>query len=156
MDHKKISKMILVGAAVLVLVSGVGYVFMRLTGVVEPNACISEEKMTIPDLSGAKVEVFYTNCDTMVKDEAISIYFSRAAAKEKSWFAGWRNHRRLVFRYDPGGKSDSPLPSITNPSKSTILISVPEVSSVIYQSRNWESMSIAYEIGKVYYPVNSK
>ena len=146
-EIKKVAKTTLISIVVIVAVLSAGYAFLRSIGIIEPNACISEQRMTIPELSGARVELVQTNCDTLAKDEAISIYFSRSAVKGDSWFARWRNHRALVFRYDPG-RSDNPLPSITNSAHSTILISVPEVSSAIYQSGSWENISIAYKIGK--------
>jgi hypothetical protein len=152
MGHKKLAKAILVSIIGTVVVLGVRYVFLHPLGRADPDACISEEMMTIPDLAGAKIEIVYTNCDTLVKDEAVKVYFSRAAVKGESWFARWRNHRTLVFCYDPGGRAFAhmPLPSITHPSPSTILISIPEVSSILFKTRKWENMSIDYAIGKVY------
>jgi hypothetical protein len=152
MGHKKLAKTILVSIVGLVVVLGAGYALLRIAGTNDSDGCISEEMMTIPDLAGVKAEVVYTNCDTLVKDEAVKVYFSRAAVKGESWLAKWRNRRTLVFWYDPGGRAfpDMPLPLITHPSPSTILISVPEVSSVAYKSRKWENMSIDYAIGKVY------
>lgn len=145
------AKRILITAVCFAVLLGAGYVCLQI---VERNACISEEKASIPDLAGVKVDIVYTNCDILAKDEALSIYFSRPG-KRDLLFGRWRNRRALVFRYDPG-KPDSTLPSITHPSRSTIQISLPEVSSVIYQSRSWEDISIAYEIGKVDYPIVSK
>ena len=152
MDHKKLVKTILVSAVGLVMVLGGGYVFLRLIGIIDPDACISQEMMTIPDLAGAKVEVVYTNCDTLAKDESVKVYFSRAAVNGESWFARWRRHRTLVFWYDPGGRgfADMPLPSITHPSPSTILISIPKACDVEYESRKWENMSINYAVRKVH------
>ena len=79
MGRKKVAKTILVGVAGILTVSGAGYVFLRLAGIIDPGACITERMKTVPNLSGAKVEIIYTNCDTLAKDEAVSIYFSRAA-----------------------------------------------------------------------------
>ena len=155
MGTRKIAKMILVCVVGVIVLWGAWRTFVRLTGVDDPNACISEQLKTIPNLSGAKIEIVYTNCDTLAKQEDVSVYFSPAAVKEKSWFARWSHRRTLIFRYDPD-RSDAPLPSITNPSQSTILISIPEVSSVSYQNRKWKSMSINYEIGKVDYPPKSQ
>ena len=143
----------LIGAVFVVLPLAATYISLRPFG--DSNACISEAKTNIPDLGGVGVDVFYTNCDTLAKDESISVYFSRSAVKKDSWFARWRNQRALVFRYDPG-RYDDPLPSITRPSLSTILISVPEVSSILYQSQKWQDVSVGYQIGKVYYPATSK
>lgn len=155
MGTRKIVKVICVSVAGVVFLWGAWRAVLRLTGIDDPNACISEESKTIPDLSGVKVEIVYTNCDTLAKQEDVSVYFSPAVQGKKSWFAKWTNQRTLVFRYDPD-RSDAPLPSITNPSQSTILISIPEVSSVSYQNRKWKSFSITYEIGKVDYPPKSQ
>jgi hypothetical protein len=132
-----------------------GYAILRLSGIIDPGACISEQLQTVPNLSGTRIEIVYTNCDILAKSEAISVYFSRATAQGESWLARWMNRRTLVFRYDPG-RPDNPLPSVTHPSKSKILISVPEVSSVAYQNRIWRDISIEYAIGKVYYPMKPK
>jgi len=91
MGRKKVAKTILVGIAGIVAVSCAGYVFLRLAGIIDPDACVSERMKTVPNLSGAKVEIVYTNCDTLAKDEAISVYFSRAAVTEESWFAEPQN-----------------------------------------------------------------
>ena len=130
----------------VVVLSSVSYVLLRSVGIIDPSACISKELQTIPDLSGARVEVVYMNCDTLAKDEAISIYFSSATAKDEPWFLGWLNRRSLILRYDPT-RPDYPMPSITQQAKDTILISVPEVSSVTHQDRTWRNISIEYAIG---------
>ena len=57
---------------------GTRYVFLRLAGIIDPDVCLSERMQTMPNLSGAKVEIVYTNCDTLAKDESISVYFSRS------------------------------------------------------------------------------
>jgi len=152
MEIKKPAKVTVIRFAFVTTVFIAGYFFIRQIDKPEPNECISEERMTIPDLSGTKIEVVYTNCDTLVKTESISIYFSQA--KRPSGQRG-RDHRALVFSYDPM-RYNSPLPSITRPSRSTILISIPEVSSVLHQSRNWEDVSVAYNLGRVVYPSNLK
>ncbi len=149
----KPAKRHLVGVAFVILTFAAVYISLRSFDA--STACTSEAETVIPDLDGVGVEVTYTNCDTLAKDESISVYLSRSANKKDSWFARWRNHRALVFRYDPG-RYDNPLPSITRPSLSTILISVPEVSSIMYQSRKWQDVSVGYQIGKVYYPAPPK
>jgi hypothetical protein len=155
MTTRRIAKTIGIGVIGMVILWGAWRAFVRFTGRDDSGACISEQLKTIPDLSGAKVEIVYTNCDTLAKQEDVSVYFSPADQREKPWFAKWTNQRTLVFRYDPG-RPDNPLPSITRPSQSTILISIPEVSSISYQNRKWKSMSINYGIGKVDYPPKSQ
>jgi hypothetical protein len=117
--------------------------------------CRTEERLKIDDPTGFRFEVEYKNCDTLAKDEAISVYATKVASKGVSVFSRWRNQRTLLFRYDPG-RWDNPLPSITHPSPSTILISIPKVSSIGYQNHEWEKMSVKYEIGRVVYPAASK
>jgi hypothetical protein len=150
MAIKKATKAVLIGGVGIVAVSAVGYLVLRLVGIITPDACISEEMKTMADLSDAKVEIVYTNCDTLVKDEAVSVYFSRAAVKEESWFAKWSNHRSLVFRYDSGRPSGPP--AIESPGKDRILISIPEVSSVFLRCQKWRNVSIDYNIGHIDYP----
>lgn len=153
MGNKKLLKALSFADLGIVVVLGAGYAILRLAGIIDPAFCISEDLQPVPRLSEAKVEIVYTNCDTLAKDEAISVYFSRPTVQGESRVSTWLNRRTLIFRYDPG-RSDNPSPSITHSSKSTILISVPEVSSVIYQNRAWRGMSIEYAIGKVYCPPN--
>ena len=165
MTNRKRTRMILVVAIVIAAgigaVMGARYAFWRTLGYTlghalaasdSASACISQEIMAIPDLAGARVEVVYTNCDTLAKEEWVEVYLSRAAVKEGL------SHRTLVLSYDPGGRSfaNMPLPTITHPAPSTILISISGVSSVEYESRKWENMSIDYVIGKVQYPSKSK
>ena len=130
----------------IALVLGAGYSFLRWVFAADPDACISKGLQTIPDLSGAKIEIVYVSCDTLAKEEETDVYLSPVTAQGTP---GLKNGRTLVFSYDPVG-SDNSVPSITNPSDSTILITVPEVSSVIHQDRSWRGMSIEYAIGKDY------
>ena len=150
MGGKKVANTTLVIAVSIVAVLGVGYLFLRLTGIIVPDACISERMKTMPNLSGTKVEIVYTNCDTLAKDEAISVYFSRAAVKEDSWYAKWFNRRTLVFRYDPGRPSGPPV--IESLRKDRVLISIPEVSSVAIRGDKWRDISIDYKIEHVMNP----
>jgi hypothetical protein len=118
-------------------------------------ACQAEQRLKIEDPSGFIFEVVDESCDTLGKDEAISVYARKAVPKGAWAFWGWRDQRMLLFRYDPG-RFDNPLPSITHPSQTKILISIPEVSSIVYQSHKWENLSVNYDIGRVDYPVASK
>jgi len=116
---------------------------LLLSGMTGPDSCLSEEWKDIPNLSGLKFEVEYTNCDTLAKDEAVSVYVAEPQGKSSSP-SDW-NRRTLVFRYDPGGARSSP-PSIGASGNHRILISVQDVSSVIFQRRNWRDISIDYRI----------
>jgi len=118
-------------------------------------ACGAEEKLKVVELSGVRFEVTYLSCDTLAKDEAIRVYAETTAAEGAWFFPNQRKHRTLLFRYDPM-RVDSPLPTITRPSQSTILISIPEVSEINYQNRKWENISIDYAVGRVEYPPATK
>lgn len=122
---------------------GIGRGLKRMT-------CGSEERLKVEELSGVRIEVTYLSCDTLAKDEAIRVYAERMAF-DGAWFPKWRNKRTLLFRYDPA-REDSPLPTIVRTSQSTILISIPEVSSISQESREWAGMSVKYDIGKIDYP----
>lgn len=126
-----------------VLLAGLFFLIRR-------NACSTEVLQTV-NLSDVRFEIESASCDLIAKDEVVNVYAMRAT-QTGSWpFSNlWRN-KRLIFRYDPG-RGDTQSPTITHPSQSEIRISVPEVSSIILQSHNWENISISYEIGKVYYP----
>ena len=137
----------LAGVALLcaALVGGfaVRYAFSVLfDGATIPNACLSEQWENIPNISGLRFEIEYKNCDTLAKDEAVSVYVleARRGARDP-------NRRALVFRYDPGGIQNEP-PKITALGNQRILISVPEVSSVSIQRRKWREVAIDYKIGR--------
>ena len=99
-------------------------------------------------MAGLRFEVVYTNCDTLAKGEAVRVYVEKDTSK-KTWLGRPKNERSLLFWYDPGGKASIEIPSITLPSPSTILISVPEVSSIAYQNAKWHEMSVKYDVGRV-------
>jgi len=139
------------GAALLIAV-----LFFGGRAVTSRFACQTEERLKLDDPSGLiGFEVEYASCDSFAVDEGISVYASKVLPKGAGLFSRWRNRRTLLFRYDPG-RPDNPLPSISRPSQSMILISVPEVSSSIYQSSGWAGLSIKYDIGRVYYPSSPK
>lgn len=111
-------------------------------------SCTTEEKIKIDNLSGVSIEVTDTICDTIAKDENIRVYVRKVDPEGAGLLSRWRNQRTLLFRYDPGSY-DNPLPSVTRPSQSMILISIPIVGEIIEQRHQWESIAINYEIGRV-------
>jgi hypothetical protein len=144
-------KAIYIVGAVLSIVA----VFLAFRFGVPRFTCQAEERLKIDDPAGFRLEVEYKSCDTLAKEESISVYATKGPFKSAGLFSRWRDQRTLLFRYDPG-RWDNPLPSITRPSQSEILIAVPEVSSIEYQNRGWEKMSVNYAIGRVDYPTASK
>ena len=116
-----------------------------------PGACEQEELASIPELSGLAFRITYVNCDTFAKEEAISVYVSETASREGSRIVRAMHRNVLLFRYDPSSL-DKTLPLITALSKDRVLISVPEVSSVFFQRRVWQKVSVDYRIGRTDYP----
>lgn len=112
----------------------------------DSDACISETLMTLQNIADGDVEVINTNCDTLAKEDWISIYISSKSGIKKL-LAG----KTLLFRYDPGAPTN-PLPSIKSAGQNKIFISVPVVSSILFQQRRWGSIPVDYWIGKNNYP----
>jgi hypothetical protein len=113
-------------------------------------SCETEKKKAV-EFTDFRLEVEDVSCDTIAKDEHIKVYVEKTLSKAAWFLPGWRNRRTRLFEYDPG-RWDNPLPSITISSPNTLLVSVPEVSSILYENHAWEGMSITYDIGKVDYP----
>lgn len=140
-------KVVLVGVGLLcaALVGGFAgrYAFsMLFHESTTPNTCLSEQWEDIPNLEGLRFEVEYKNCDTLAKDEAVSVYVVETREGNRD-----TNRRALVFRYDPGGIQNQP-PKITASGNHKVTISVPEVSSIAVQRRNWRDVAIDYHIAK--------
>lgn len=136
-------------------VLSIAAIFLVFRFAVSRFTCQAEERLKIEDPAGFRFEVEYKSCDTLAKEESISVYATKVPSERAGLFSRWRDQRTLLFRYDPG-RWDNPLPSITRPSQSELLISVPEVSSIGYQTRGWQKMSVNYVIGRVDYPMASK
>ncbi len=137
------------GAGVLLLL-GVAYVLLASVGLVPaPFTCMTETRARVTNLADGDFEITHTDCDTLAKEEFVSVWVAKA--KRGSWFAGLFPTRTLLFRYDPA-MLDSPLPSIRAAGPHRIVISIPRVSSVMFQSRSWGDVSIDYEIEQVDYP----
>ena len=142
------------GITLIVILAVVVFGWIGIGRGLKRIACGSEERLKVEELSGVRFEVTYLSCDTLAKDEAIRVYAERMAL-DGAWFSKWRNKRTLLLRYDPA-REDSPLPTIVRTSQSTILISIPEVSSISQQDQEWAGMSIKYDIGKIDYPSTGK
>ena len=112
-------------------------------------ANLSETVMVLSNVSGADIEVVYTNSDTLAKQEDMSVYIS-ASNSRASWVPKGLRKKTLLFRYDPG--TENPLPSITSPAPGQLIITIPRVSSIALQRTRWEGVLIAYNIGRVDYP----
>ena len=144
------ARLVICVAAVVATLSG-AYALWRFVGKRSPDTCISEELKAIPNVGGAGFYVEYVNCDTLAKDESVSVFITNAW-EVKSGIAKPAGDKTLIFRYDPGGRVDVPSPLIQASGSDQILISVPEVSSVSFESKKWRNISIDYRIGQIAYP----
>ena len=118
-----------------------GIVSLAVVGLLwEPDACTTETRKKLPNLSGFDFEINETDCSGFGAANSISLFVSPAGGHEKS----------LLFKYDPGG--DGPLPSIVVSDQGNISISIAEVSSIYSQIRRWKNSSVEYHIGYVIFP----
>lgn len=151
MELKNSMKKVLIYGAGIALALVVVYVILVATGIISLDS-YTEELTTIPNLSGMEFRVVYTSrARLFVTDYAVSVYARRAATEGESLVAKWLNRQTLLFRYDPFG-ADHPPPSIKAIGNDRILISIPKVSSVLFQSRKYENVTIDYDIGHIDYP----
>lgn len=113
-----------------------------------PNSaeCISETRETLPNVLGGDFEIVYTNCDTLAKEEWISVYVT-----SRSWIRRLLAGKTLLFRYDPGSWN-SPLPAINVSGQNRLLVSIARVSSFSFQKKKWQGVSVDYQIGRIDYP----
>ncbi len=138
---------ILVAPAVVMLIIVLALAYLAYA----PGSVITETERNIPNLAGKDFEITYTNVDLIAKEEYISVYASPAAAKGRPLFAKLHKQKTLLFRYDPG-RWDNPSPSIVATGPNSILISVPEVSSVTRQNKDADGLHVDYDIGHIDYP----
>jgi hypothetical protein len=131
----------------LACIFGVPSVFIYLFFVVPVtgwnpfDACTTETRSKIFNLSGFDFEISETDCDLIAKDESITVSVSKAGG----------NRKTPLIKYTPVGWPNT-LPSIAVPDHDKFLISIPKVSSVFFERRKWKTISIDYAIGHIDYP----
>jgi hypothetical protein len=103
-----------------------------------PNTCVTETRQKISNLSGFDFESTFTDCDAIAKWAYVRVVGSRAGKGEKT----------LLFEYDPN-IGEVPEISVTDPTH--IVITIPLVSSIKFQMRDWGDVHIEYRIGRVIY-----
>jgi hypothetical protein len=136
---KQITRL-LVGVLMILIVVSAAWFAIRWR--IREVSCGDEETLKVQELGSFRFEVTYLSCDTLAKDEAVRVY-GELNEKGNQIFARWKLKRTLLLRYDPSGKESS-LPSISQPSATTILIAVPKVSSIVYQRNNFANMKVEY------------
>jgi hypothetical protein len=137
------SALALFGAAII---SG-GLVLFGLLQV--PGANISETMLVLNDVNGAGFEVIYTNSDTLAKEEWVNVYVYDSGSRS-TWLNRLMHRKTLLFSYDPGYPALTPRIEAAGPGN--VRISIPRVSSVLYQGHQWKGLSVDYQIAKVDYP----
>ncbi len=135
-----------------VMVLAAAYIVLVLAGIA-PNrlSCNSQREIELTNISGHDFEITYTNCDGLAKEEFVSVYISSGKSSGKWWLPGWMSKKGLLFRYDPA-MPNAPLPSIKASGQDKVVISIPRVSSIIFEIRKWKNLSVDYEIGRIDYP----
>jgi hypothetical protein len=87
-----------------------------------------------------RFQITETDCSTLGEDASVSVY----------GFGDPGSNRTLLFEYGPA--NDLRLPTIEVLDQQTIVIAVPSVSDVVFQTGSWNNHSIRYDIGHIYYP----
>ena len=102
---------------------------------------------------GRDFETVYTNCDTLAKDESITVFllprhgtlFEKSTARFRS--------KKAIFKFDPGGANGESV-SMRSVGQQRIVIAAPHVSSIYPDGKMMqvEGMAFVYEIGRIDYP----
>jgi hypothetical protein len=111
-----------------------------------PGANISETMLVLNDVNGAGFEVIYTNSDTLAKEEWVNVYVYDSGT-QSNWLNRLIHRKTLLFSYDPGYPAETPRIEAAGLGK--VRISIPRVSSVLYQGHHWKALSVDYQIAKV-------
>jgi hypothetical protein len=105
------------------------------------DVCITETRMRIPGLAGFDFEVNETDCDTLAKDAAISVFVSKAGHGRKA----------LLIKYGPYSYPND-LPLITQSGTDAFDITIKRVSDIVCYNRTWKGLHFNYDISFVEYP----
>jgi hypothetical protein len=126
-----------------VLVLTAIYLYFAMMGLAPtPYDCITETRGRISGVSGFDFEISETDCDTLAKDAAISIFASRPGQARKV----------LLFKFDPA--YDDLMPVITSVDQHTVQISIPRISSLFLRRDKLKDLFIIYKIDIIDYPDN--
>jgi hypothetical protein len=137
--------------AIIIAALVAAWYFLSMVGIFPLfGATNTKTVMHIKNLSGYDYDIVDTTVDSIAKWEYISIYVSKSKKVHGNPLLIFFDKKSLIFRYDPG--MSNTLPVITPSGPNTIIISIPKISSVIYQVRKWGNMSIDYNIGRVISP----
>jgi hypothetical protein len=133
------------GIGLLLIISGgILYALQPLLGLaialVYPGYfCDTRSLGSFSDVAGYDFEISETACDVLAKDDAITIFATKAGKKGKT----------AIFKYDPGAEE---FPEIVAVGAHTAHISLKSISSIFFRKDNIGDLSISYDIGHIYYP----
>ena len=125
------------GLWLLAALSPFGCIYLLLA----ETACITETRKRISDLTGFDFEVSETDCDTLAKDAAISVFVSKAGHRRKA----------LLIKYVPSSYL-SALPSIRQTGGETFDITIEKVADIFCYTRTWKNLHFNYAINVIEYP----
>ena len=100
------------------------------------TACSTTQDTTF-NLSGFDIHITETLCSTIAKDAAVRVFISKTGERKQD----------LLFRYSPTDY----LPTVRFSDPHTLLVSVPEVSSINFRRYAWNGLLIEYDIGIIIY-----
>ena len=92
------------------------------------SPCSSTERTLLRDTTGLVFTAVDTSCDSIAKDETVSIYVADGTA------------RSLLMKYDPDPRSGGPQITIDG---NNIAISVDSVAELISQTERFQSYKVA-------------
>jgi hypothetical protein len=107
-----------------------------------PSTCITEKRQSL-SLLEFNYEISETDCSTLGEDASISVFVSKVGRAEKV----------LLFKYGPAVVNQMPI--ITSIDSNTVRISITRISDIIFRRKNWEGLSVDYDIGVVDYPTDT-
>jgi hypothetical protein len=144
MISRRFVRRALIAIAILIVPIGVGYAGLAA---LRANVCLTESEQYFRSIQGGDFHVVRTDCDTLAKEEFVSVY----ASKSDPVLPSWLNKETLLFRFYPDGLDD-PMPTVRESGNHRILISVPIVESAFIRENRWGSVEVDYEIGKTTFP----
>lgn len=104
------------------------------------SVCQTDTVDTVHGLLGYDILVTDTNCDAIGNSDRVQVHISHAGQSE----------RDVIFEYDP---IERPwVPTFSTDAVGNLLISISAVATVFRQEHVWRGKTIAYNIGKEYYP----
>jgi hypothetical protein len=123
--------------------------FVSLCSKLRENTRFSETKLVLNNVAGAGFDVVETDSDMLAKEQFVSVYVYDSGSRS-NWLKRLVHPRVLLFRYDPWNWEE-PMPTIEADRPDHIRISIPRVSSILFQKRQFKRIDVDYAVGFVEY-----